>query len=445
MPNRSSAGGRKDPYEVLGIQRGASSSDIKSAYRRLAMKNHPDRVQGVDAKKAATAKFAEISAAYELLTTSGDVGASHPSFAGEAGDAPRYDAERNVNVPRSQFGGFNQQPFTSSFSPATAMDFDPFGFGTFDSFHFTDPFELFRRTFGEAVFGNDVPFASPFGASPFLMQQRSMGMNSGFGGFPSMFNSMISGELAGSNGFGTTTFSSSSYSFGGSGAGSSGGRIISTTTTTVNGKTVTRTEQTVIKPDGSRKTVIDLTGDDVEEKIPAICVDDTRRIQQQTDENPCKKGRHKSAAGSSSRKTRQTNKGSFSAPEQPAPRTTETPKSKHPRRYKVVSKEKIEHQQSNQESTAACNDRSTLLKSHLSENETYVTDENNASKPETETTANATSATNGSTALKRNKQTEPTTPQQRGRKRKFCDLMYRCLICCFPPCKRRRVTNDNCH
>jgi hypothetical protein len=45
--------------------------------------NHPDRIHGNDAKKAATAKFSEISAMYKLLTTRGDVcaaSASHPSF-----------------------------------------------------------------------------------------------------------------------------------------------------------------------------------------------------------------------------------------------------------------------------------------------------------------------------------------------------------------------------
>lgn len=54
----------KDPYEVLGVQRGASEKDIKSAYRRLAKKYHPDqRPDDPQAKE----RFAEIGQAYEIL------------------------------------------------------------------------------------------------------------------------------------------------------------------------------------------------------------------------------------------------------------------------------------------------------------------------------------------------------------------------------------------
>lgn len=54
-----------DPYAILGINNDASEDDIKKAYRKLAMKYHPDRNQG-DA--AAEAKFKEIKEAYERLT-----------------------------------------------------------------------------------------------------------------------------------------------------------------------------------------------------------------------------------------------------------------------------------------------------------------------------------------------------------------------------------------
>ena len=54
----------RDPYEVLGVDRKASAGDIKSAFRRLAKKLHPDANKN-DPKAAG--RFAEINAAYELL------------------------------------------------------------------------------------------------------------------------------------------------------------------------------------------------------------------------------------------------------------------------------------------------------------------------------------------------------------------------------------------
>ncbi len=56
---------KRDYYEVLGIQKGASADDIKKAYRKLAMKWHPDRNQG---NKEAEEKFKEASEAYEVLS-----------------------------------------------------------------------------------------------------------------------------------------------------------------------------------------------------------------------------------------------------------------------------------------------------------------------------------------------------------------------------------------
>ena len=54
----------RDPYEVLGVPRGASAAAIKSAYRKLAKKHHPDKHAG-DA--TAQKRFEEISGAYDIL------------------------------------------------------------------------------------------------------------------------------------------------------------------------------------------------------------------------------------------------------------------------------------------------------------------------------------------------------------------------------------------
>lgn len=55
----------KDYYEVLGLQKGASDDEIKKAFRKLAIKYHPDKNQG---NEEAEAKFKEINEAYQVLS-----------------------------------------------------------------------------------------------------------------------------------------------------------------------------------------------------------------------------------------------------------------------------------------------------------------------------------------------------------------------------------------
>src|SRR6202165_3484169 len=54
----------RDPYDVLGVSKGASAADIKSAFRKQAKKLHPDANKH-DPKAAS--RFAELNAAYEIL------------------------------------------------------------------------------------------------------------------------------------------------------------------------------------------------------------------------------------------------------------------------------------------------------------------------------------------------------------------------------------------
>ena len=56
----------KDYYQILGVSRNASEKELKQAYRRLARKHHPDLNPG---DKSAEAKFKEINAAYEVLSS----------------------------------------------------------------------------------------------------------------------------------------------------------------------------------------------------------------------------------------------------------------------------------------------------------------------------------------------------------------------------------------
>ena len=60
---------KRDYYEVLGVDSGASDDQIKKAYRKLSMKYHPDKVShlGEDFKKVANEKFKKVQAAYEQI------------------------------------------------------------------------------------------------------------------------------------------------------------------------------------------------------------------------------------------------------------------------------------------------------------------------------------------------------------------------------------------
>jgi curved DNA-binding protein CbpA len=81
---------RMTPYERLGVAKDASADDIKKAYRKLAMKYHPDRNQGDGAKKAEES-FKGAKEAYELL--SDPVRRERYDRSGDEGPEPDLDDE----------------------------------------------------------------------------------------------------------------------------------------------------------------------------------------------------------------------------------------------------------------------------------------------------------------------------------------------------------------
>lgn len=93
---------KRDYYEVLGVERTASADEIKKAYRKLAMKYHPDRNQGEKAKEAEE-KFKEVKEAYEMLSD-GQKRAAYDQY-GHAG----------VDPNSGMGGGFGAGGFAEAF------------------------------------------------------------------------------------------------------------------------------------------------------------------------------------------------------------------------------------------------------------------------------------------------------------------------------------------
>jgi molecular chaperone DnaJ len=102
--------GKRDYYEVLGVSRDASESDLKSAYRKLALKYHPDRNPG---DKSAEENFKEASEAYEVLR--------------DRQKRQIYDQYGHQGLEGSGFSGFGG--FEDIFSSFGDIFEDFFGFG----------------------------------------------------------------------------------------------------------------------------------------------------------------------------------------------------------------------------------------------------------------------------------------------------------------------------
>ncbi len=90
---------KRDFYEILGVSKDAGDDDIKKAYRKLAMKHHPDRNQG-DSAKVSEETFKEAKEAYEILSDANKRGA-YDRF-GHAGVDPSVGAG-----PGAGMGGFS--------------------------------------------------------------------------------------------------------------------------------------------------------------------------------------------------------------------------------------------------------------------------------------------------------------------------------------------------
>ena len=106
---------KRDYYEVLGVAKTASEDEIKKAYRKLAMKHHPDRNQG-EASKGAEEKFKEVKEAYEMLS--------------DAQKRAAYDQHGHAGVdPNMRGGGDGMGGFAEAFGDIFGDMFNPGGRG----------------------------------------------------------------------------------------------------------------------------------------------------------------------------------------------------------------------------------------------------------------------------------------------------------------------------
>ncbi len=136
-----------DYYQTLGVSKGASAQEIKTAYRRQALKWHPDR----NKTSEASTKFKEVTKAYEILSDSkkremyDQYGERAFNRGGAGNPGAGYSDQSN---PFGGFGGFSSQ-----------------GFENVDFGGFSDPFEIFEQFFG---------FQSPFSRGGRRQQRREV-------------------------------------------------------------------------------------------------------------------------------------------------------------------------------------------------------------------------------------------------------------------------------
>lgn len=176
-----------DPYEILGVSSTASAADIKKQYRKLALKNHPDKQKTDADREASQTLFSKIANAYEILsdpeereqydlrkkyggapgtryTTTG----SSPNFSGTS-SSPQYTTTSSGSTPTgttrrtSTTTTNNKGPSSTQYSQkdgkftatVTREDGTTYTFmGTANGFQ--DPYEVFRKAFQDKT-GEDLP------------------------------------------------------------------------------------------------------------------------------------------------------------------------------------------------------------------------------------------------------------------------------------------------
>lgn len=128
---------KRDYYEILGVNKNASEKEIKSAYRKMALKHHPDKNKADNAEE----KFKEINEAYQVLSDDKKKKAydqfGHAAFDPASG------------MGGSPFSGASRQgPFTWSYSTSGGASGAAGGQNPFGNVDFGDPFEIFESFFG---------------------------------------------------------------------------------------------------------------------------------------------------------------------------------------------------------------------------------------------------------------------------------------------------------
>ncbi len=126
---------KRDYYEILGVPKGASEAEIKSAYRKLARKHHPD----IDKTAGATERFKEIGEAYQVLADPQKKGAYDQFGHGAFDRSSGAGAGAGGFNPFGGGGGWQQYNWSSGGGNPNVQ----FDFGDFE-----DPFELFAQIFG---------------------------------------------------------------------------------------------------------------------------------------------------------------------------------------------------------------------------------------------------------------------------------------------------------